>query len=270
MSLPGSFSRDFPPPPVKRRFRRIMIGIEGRGNTGKTELALSAPGPGLAIAMDRNHEGVMDNPRPPTTRNKDFLWVPVEAPLPGQLATAKDYLPHWQAFYGQYRKALDNADARTVILDGDSDSFELQIMAEFGRTDKIMPRSRGPINAARRAMYARAYDSGKFFIATNKLKRKYEQQYDANGQPVKDNTGENLREWDGVSYERQGFGDYEYLWALQLRTMYDHEAKSFGLQILMCKADRQLEGEELWGKECNLPTLLESVYPNVPLSEWGY
>jgi hypothetical protein len=45
--LPASFLKDgFVPPDKMRRTRRLMIGTDGPSNTGKTEFAISAPGPG--------------------------------------------------------------------------------------------------------------------------------------------------------------------------------------------------------------------------------
>lgn len=280
MALPASFRRDGFVRPAQSRFRGVMIGTEGGANTGKTEFAWSAPGPGIHHALDRGHRSTLENNEPPSTRNliegDNLLILPTEVPL-NSGTTKEQALASWRTWYeNHYKKSLSNVDVRTVILDGDSDSFEWQTLAEFGRTAQIPPIQRTSLNAARRVMIARAVDSGKVFISTNKLKKKYEDVHDGNGQPVMDPTkpGQTLREWDGKSYERQGFNDHEYGYEIQLRHIYQRaEGKSkamWGIQILLCKANRSLEGEELWAGDCNLPTLLQLVYPHIELSEWGY
>ena len=55
-----------------RKYRGLMLAIEGRSDTGKTEFMLSAPGPGSILAMDRGFDAVFDNPMPPPTRRQDF------------------------------------------------------------------------------------------------------------------------------------------------------------------------------------------------------
>lgn len=268
MALPASF-RVFTPP-AKGRFKKVLIGTEGPANSGKTEFAMSAPGPGIFLALDRSYDATLDNPEPPETRNvENFVILPVRVAMP-TAATQDQAKGAWREFYGVYTQALDNPDARTVVLDGDSDSFELQTLAEYGRTTQIPQIQRTSLNAARRAMIARAWDSGKIVIATNKLKKKYETQYNADGSIKMGGDGKPVREWDGVSYERQGFSDHEYLWQLQLKHHYDADKGIWGVEILMAKAYRATEGTVLWGGDCNLRTVLELVYPNVKPSEWGF
>ena len=281
MTLPASFARDFGPP-VAKRFRGILIGTEGRANTGKTEFALSAPGPILVLALDRQEQPCLDNPEPPPTRREDFRIVPIEMAMATATPQALSQTI-WANFYMHfYMKALGNADVRTVVIDGDSDGFECQMMAEFGRTTQIPQIQRTSLNAARRSYIARAVSSGKVVLMTNKVKKQYETFYDpVTGAPVPDpqNPNQSKREWDGKSYERQGWNDHEYGYGIQLRHLYKEPyvnkkgvemPPSWGIQILMCKSNRKLEGDELWGSDCNVQTLLEYVYPNIPVSEWGY
>lgn len=274
MTVPASFAPFMMAAP---RLFPLMIGTEGRGNSGKSEFILSAPGPGLILSMDRNHWAIQQNPDPPKTRRNDYVFTTVA--LPTSVLSQEKYLTYWKSFMEKYKAILDVPECRTFGLDGDSDSCELQLQAEFGRTDKILPRTRGPYNAARRLMYAKARDSGKIIIATNKLKPKYETIY-VNGVAVKDDQGEEKREWDGISYQRQGFGDYEYCWDIQIRHLYreprwNAQLKrempgTYGIKILMCKANRSLEGSELWGEDCNFQGLVQTVYPHIELKDWGY
>lgn len=263
MALPASFARDgfFPLSKTKPKYKHLLIGTEGLPNTGKSEFALSAPGPGIFICLDRGHEGMLDNPNPPKTRNyDDFAFKIIPIALSTQSNSSAFYLEYWRKFYEEYRKALDNLDARTVVLDGDSDSWELQRLAEFGKLTQVPPIMYTNVNAARRAMIARAFDSGKIVISTNKLKDRYESKMSSDGKEVRIRT-------EGA-YERQGFSDHEYLYQLHIRHLY--QDGKFGLRILRCKSDTTLQGMELWGEDCCFEALVQSVYPNIPLSEWGF
>lgn len=263
MSLPQSFAKDgFVGPASIRggKLKRLLIGTDGWSDTGKTEFALSAPGPGIALCLDRGIEGVLDNATPPDTRQPDWAFKIIKVPLPTQMIQ-RDYLPYWTEFYTNYKAALDNPDCRTVLLDGDSDSWELQRLAEFGKLTQVPPIMYTNVNAARRAMIARAWDSGKIVIATNKLKDGYSAVRDAAGKETREKTGND---------ERQGFADQSYLWQVQLRHLYDKDKHEWGLRILSCKANTQLAGIELWGEDCNFKGLVSLIYPNIDLKEWGY
>jgi hypothetical protein len=279
MSLPASF-KDYQTAADILRTRRLMIGTEGVSDSGKSEFALSAPGPGIALCLDRAIDGVLQNPDPPPTRHPDWVFKIIKVPLATQTNQA-GYLEYWKAFYAEYLKALDNKDARSILLDGDSDSWELQRLAELGKLTQVMPIMYTQANAARRAMIARAWDSGKIVIATNKIGRKYEDVFNADGTPQMGNDGKQVREFKG-NMKRQGFADQDYLWQIQLRHTYRPPTtvmikgqpkeipKTWGVKITKCKANKELEGTELWGEDCNFQSLVQLVYPQVPLKEWGY
>lgn len=280
MTLPASFTRDgFVDPSKLRKRRRLMIGSDGPSDSGKTEFLLSAPGPGIVLCLDRGHEAMLDNPTPPVTRRDDFAFKIIQVPM-ATSATQNEFLEYWRAFYAEYKKALANPDALTIGLDGDSDGWELQRLAEFGKLTQIPPILYTSVNAARRAMIARAFDSGKTVIATHKIKKHYKALIDDKGAVVVDkNSGKEVREWDGVSYQRQGFEDQDYLWQVQISHMFrpartlpsgKEIPQKWGIRINKCKPDPKLVGTELWGEDCNFAGLVQTIYPDVPLAEWGY
>lgn len=251
---------------AKRQHRRLMIGSDGPPDSGKTEFALSAPGPGKAICLDRGIEGMLDNPNPPATRRKDWFYKTIPVPLVTQL-TQKEYQEYWRMFYQELRVALDDAPTRAILLDGDSDSWELQRLAEFGRLSKVPPTLYDQVNGARRAMIARMYDANKIVIATNRVRRTFITEFKPDGTPKLNSSGNEVRVWNG-EYERQGFNDTDYLWQVQLRH-YRNDNGEFCVRIEKCKADMKLRGMELIGDDCNFPSLVQCIYPHVPLKEWG-
>lgn len=287
MALPPSFLRDgFEPASAARKRRHlprlnrpgIMIGTEGETNTGKTEFGLSAPGPGIVLCVDRGFDGVLDNPNPPASRRSDFAFKVIDAPMASQAAQV-DYLAAWRSFYADYKRALSNPDCLTVLLDGDSDTWELQRLAAFGKLTQVPSLFYTEVNAARKAMVATAWNSGKIIIATNKIRDEYVTEYDAKGSPVMDNQGKERRKKSGTQI-RQGFADQDYLWQIQLRHLYQEQAvnsitgkdipQAWGIRILKCKPNPAIQGIELWAENCNFASLVQLAYPNVSLKEWGF
>lgn len=279
MALPLSFARDGFVPLAATKYKRLLIGTEGMTDTGKSEFALSAPGPGIMLVLDRMIDGMLDNPNPPKTRRSDYAHVVVKCPLVGT-EKQEAYVEYWNLFRSTFYKALANPDCRTVIIDGDSDSWELQRLAEFGKLQQVPSILYTAVNASRRAMIARAWDSGKIVIATNKIKDVYIDEINPNtGEVVKGNDGKPRRVKSGEQ-DRQGFSDTDYLWHIQLKHLYRPARlntvsgtvmpAAWGVRILKCKANTQLVGDELWGDECNFQTLVQLVYPQVPMKSWGY
>ena len=251
-----------------QKYRSTMIGLDGDADSGKTELALSAPGKGALVGLDRGVKGLLDNPNPPPTRNPDFIYKIVQVPLASQLASAADYKPYWFAFYTDYLAVLAEPLIRSMVLDGDSDSWELQRLAEFGRITKVPSIMYESVNAARRAMYARAHDARKVFIATSRIRKVYVTKLLADGTPELNSSGNEVRVWNGT-YERQGFADQNYLWQIQCRCDKTEKGQ-FRVTILKCKPNQEVIGLSLVGGDCNMETLLEVCYPNVTATEWGF
>lgn len=255
------------------KFRRLLIGTDGLPDTGKTEFAMSAPGPGMGILLDRGFEACFDNTSPPPARQEDWGFQVVKCPMASQSNDPKFYLEYWQAFYKVYLAALNNVDSRAVLVDGDSDSWELQKLAAFGKLTQIPPLQYTNVNAARRAMYARAWDSGKIVIATNKVKAEYQDEVDSEGKPRSTDGGAPVRKPTG-EVERQGFKDQAYLFQIQLRHFIKPAVNGtptqYGIRIMKCKANNDLIGTELIGPDCNFAGLVSLVYPEVSLEEWGF
>lgn len=262
-----------------RNRRRLMIGTDGESNTGKTEFILSCPGPGIVLCLDRGFDSVYDNPKPPLARRDDFAMKVVPVPMSGT-KTQPDYVKYWTDFRSEFYKALDNQDAVTVAIDGDSDSWELQRLAEFGKLTQVPPLMYPAVNMSRRALIARAWDSCKVIVATNKVKNEYREVLDDQGNPVLDDKRKPIKEKTGQK-ERQGFSDQDFLWQLQLTHLYKPPAaitmgplkgkmkpQQWGIRITKCKANAELAGQELWNEKCNFSGLVQLVYPHVPLSSW--
>lgn len=284
MQLPRSFAQDGFTTAAEARRKRflpglkrpgIMISTEGETNTGKTEFALSCPGPGIVIAVDRGYDAALDNPEPPITRRDDFAFIELALSSNSQNANHVDI---WKEFYGIYIKALANREARTIVIDGDSDTWETQRLAEFaGQFQQVASLRYVSANAVRRVMINRGYDSGKIVIATNKVRPLWSIKRGEDGNPIL-RDGKEVRENTG-DVVKQGFDDDNYLWSIQLRHLYRPARYSerlkkeipqgWGIRILKCKSNPGLLGTELWDSDCNFESLVALAYPNVKAEEWG-
>lgn len=264
-----------------------MIATEGVSDTGKTEFIWTCPGPGLALLWDRGFDAAFDNPEPPPTRRDDFAVKVIQAPSATQFATPKEYVPFWAQGHLAILTALQNPDARTVAIDGDNVSWEVQRLAEHGRLTNVFPQTKyTDVYAARRRLYFSMWDSRKIIIATNMMRDEYKYMQDEKGNyiPDPDRPGEfkKVKTGDKVA---QGFPDQEYLWQIRIRHIFKPavpptwnntlkrniggQPKQWGLRIMKCKANMDLVGEELWGADCTFTGLVSLVYPHIPLSDWG-
>ncbi len=268
--IPKSFlAAGFKPAEDRRRYRRLLIGTDGLSDSGKTEFIASCPGPGVVLCLDRGYDAMLENTNPPKERHSNFAYKDILIPHTSQSNDPDFYKKYWKDFYAQWRAALDLPEALTVGLDGDSDSWELQQLAEFGKVTQVPPLARTGVNAARRVMINRAYDANKIVVLTNKCKPEYKK-VTVDGQEKEVDTG---------NVVPQGFRDRDYLVKIWLHHMvkpahYNEKLGvevpiQYGIRIDKCKKDPSLIGAELWGDDCNFRGLVSLVYPEVPISEWG-
>jgi hypothetical protein len=258
--------------PNGRYLKPLLIGTEGETDTGKTEFLMSCPRPGIILALDKAFDPCLDNPNPPEWRDADSFYFDVTA-IPAETTGSKeDYVEYFTTLRTRYYAALDNPDALTIATDCDSDFWELHRLAEFGKLAGIWPQTlyHKPY-AQKRAMISKAWESGKVIIAANKLRAEYKAEPDDKGNDVSKPTGKLVR---------SGFPDQSYLWTIQLRHLFEPKhinlitkkevPNRWGIRILKCKANMELVGEELWGDDCNFAGLVQFVYPNIPIEDWGF
>ena len=259
----------------------LLIGSDGLTDTGKTEFTLSTPGNIQMICVDRNFQGVFDNPLPPPTRNPNVGVKIFSIPM-NMTAKVLDYAAYHKDVRESFYSALDNPESQVVVMDGDSDWWELHILAHFGKNTQIYPQTRyAAPYAERRAIVARAFDSGKIVYMTNKVRAGYMTVFEEDGvTPKKDPiTGDELRRPSGL-LETQGFKDRDYLYQIWLRHLYNpphvnpitkkEVPGQYGVRITKCKHNMSLVGLELWGESCNFRGLIEIIYPDIDPHRFGF
>lgn len=261
----------------------LMVGSDGGWDSGKTEFALSLPGIVQMLCIDRGDGPLEDNPNPPAARNRNVYRKSVNIPSDlGPGLQASQYVPYFTQCCQEYHGMLQNPDSTAVVVDGGSDLWELHILADFGKTTGIYPQTRyKQPYAEHRALINSAFDSGKIVLFTNKVKDGYEDVLDSQGNVMKDELGNTKRRKTG-EVVRQGFTDQDYLFNIQIRHLFQPAGvqqigkkvveipKQWGLRVMKFKSNRDMEGAELWGADCNFKGLVTLLYPDVPLARWGF
>lgn len=275
------------PDAARRRgpLKGLMIRSEGEADSGKTEFLMSAPGPGAVLALDRGFDSAFDNQTPPDTRRQDFGFKVIKVPAASESKEAVHFAPYWAEILVSYVKALAEPTIRTVCIDGDNHGWDVQRLAEHGKLTGVFPATRyTDVYAARRSFIWRGWDAGKIIIFTNWLRDEYVVSLDAKGDPILDEKGEPKKEKSGKK-TGTGFPDVNYCWQVCIRHLYKEPVPAvmipggriakaaqparWGLMITKAKANPNVVGQELWDGMCNFTGLVSTVYPHIPLEDWG-
>lgn len=286
MPLPASFAQQGFVPGLKARtrhrlpngkfLRAFMLSLQGPSGHGKNEFAMSCPDPGIFICLDRQYEAPLHNPAPPLSRRNDWGFKVIKMPMNHGQVKPEDQPLYLEAFLdarNSFYAALKNPDATTVVMDGDTEFYELQVLAEYGKTKQVWPQTRwSDVMFKRREILAKAWDSGKIVVFTNKVKDEYVEVLGADGLPMKDDKGESVRKKTGRQ-TMQGFQDTSHLVVVRLQSLFEPPTKTtaarWGVRFLKCSTNMNLVGEELWDDDCCFSTVAQMVYPDTPLEEFG-
>lgn len=287
MTLPASFNQ-YTTTVIKPKFRRLVIASQGNDNTGKSEFILSMPGPGICSCIDMGYEGMMQNPNPPATRGDGIYMLPYEI-LHNKEATTQDvYKEAWRLFRNHSLNLLKNTDSITQAIDSGTDAYNSLRLAVYGRLEQIPSMQYVESDALWKSFLDKHNNSGKNIIMTHKMKDEYVNKVDPFGNVVMRADGTGPEKVSSGKRIRQGFRDHDYMFTIQLEHMFRPAETEviekgpragkirtiapmdWGIKILRCKINRGLEGCELWGSDCNFQGLVKFIYPNVPLSQWGY
>lgn len=258
---------------------------------GKTDMSLTGPMPMLDLTIDPNTEDVVQKVygKPSEDLDPDELRV-VHIPMPliGFEANEDDIrneaLDSWEQLTKEVSDVLhDRATVRprTVILDTGTELSELNVLAEFGRTDKISPNMRrammGNVNNQFKGIFRALAKAGVHVVVTHRVREKWE--------TVQVRTKKGIEEKDQRvpgEYLRVGFREMGNICNVEVLMLFDQDregklSNKFGMRVLRSTIRPALIGQEFWGKvECqgqmvraaSIPYLGTLLYPDTKLSEW--
>lgn len=235
-----SFLKQASPTPAKRR---LIVSIMGREKQGKTHVGFTAPGPIAAFDFDYGQEGVIHK------FAKDKRIYTSEFRI-GEISAEK-FNVEWERYKKEYRAALNEKELRSLIIDTNTELWELARMAKFGKLTQVMPHQYGPVNAEMRGLIRDAYSSDKNVIFLHKMSEQY-----VNNSP----TGR---------YVMAGFKDTPYSVQVNCLVWREEGGGDFHLEVTDCRQNPDVAGMDLTGDMCNFQTLATMIFPDSNEKDWS-
>ena len=228
---------------------RLIMSLCGLEKTGKTHLALSAPGPLAYLSLDFGDEGVIEKFTTQKTIFKAEFKIPSARGNNKARENMKDQAEDvWESFKEKYMFSL--ANARTVIVDTETEAWELIRLARFGKIDQVKPVHYGPVNREyKETLIKAAYEANANVILLQRLKKEW-----LNDKP----TGQ---------YEQAGYSGIPFDVQVNARTFVNEEGK-FALYIDNCRQNAMLRGVVLPQDECEFWILANRVMPDLSPTVW--
>lgn len=235
--------------PVKPRIIGASVGPPG---TGKTSFWLSAPGPIVVFSFDKGLEGVVEKFQDQKEiRVAEYDWSPTADLSQDDAIELRDKVVE------DFEYAVLNA--RTVIIDKETDMWELFRYAEFGAPND-QPRNYPQLNQRYRRLIniPKALDinfgviqgmKAEWVASTNKK------------------TGAKGATASGA-FIRAGFGEIGGLVHVDLVHSYDKDSKTFIVEVGKARGPGgfDVQGESLPGLD--FATFAQLVFPDSESSDW--
>lgn len=234
--------------------RRLTLRIAGLQKTGKTYKALTAPGP-LAY-FDLNQRGKSALNKIVTDEGKEIHHFDYNV---GGHSGEKDWETLWARFDKDFYDAAEADFIRTLVLDSDTDVWELLRLARFGKTEAIMPNRYTPLNKEMRDLFEAVNATDKNLIVVSEMKRNYKEFRDANG---------NVRPyWEG-DYVPHGWSNTGFKVQMNATSHFDVKTNEFSLYVNDCGVNPNLAGQTLSGPDSDFPFLAAAAYPETDVTQW--
>ena len=219
---------------------RMTVVVKGRWKTGKTNFSLTAPPPIAHINLDVGLEGVIEKFRRIKEIYTDDYIYRTET---GQ-STQAIALPVWTKLREDYTFFLNSKETRTIVMDTESEAFDLIRFARLGTL--ALPREAsykyGPVNAEFRQLLLSAMASDKNLILIKKMKDEYiKNERTGNDEPA-------------------GYKEISYLVQVNLLAWRDGLDGPFHLTIEDCRQNPDVGGMDLEGEMCDWEFLKGLVF----------
>lgn len=262
------------PPPLGGTFqlatsaapRRLVVAIDGMERTGKTETALSAPGPIAYQSFDIGHEGVIQKHQDTKTIYFAQYEAVVERGMkPEEVAKANE--PVWETFVKDYKLFIAQAKVgkvRTGVIDTASEVWEVLRLARLGKLTQVMPHHYTALNTEYRNLVREVYNTPANLILLHKLKAEWVDN------PV---TGKGGRTGQ---FERAGYSDSGFLVQCNVLAYRERNAEDargvatgpFHLLIKDCRQNPSAAGADLVEPFADFAHLAVTVYPDSNFEDW--
>jgi hypothetical protein len=239
--------------------KKLFLAIEGLPKNGKSTLALSAPDPIIIFDLDDGLKGVVDA----AIEEGKKIIQPLNSDGTPEVfqhygSDSGDAWAHtWKRFQECFFDALRHKKAKTIIVDTETEMYQLARMAHFGKLLQVKELFYGAVNGEIRKIIRRAKSSDKNIIFTRKLKSVYL-------------GGDRTKEYVGA-----GFSEVDYEAEAVVRTWKGTRKDDglFGFTFKLSRLNTKLEEEdddmhELTGPMSTFPFLAVAVFPDTDPGDW--
>jgi len=227
--------------------RRLVISLEGKTGTGKTDFSLRTPTtPLIYFDVDVGTEGVVNKFQ---EMGKQVLIYPVRVPREANKAL---WSQMWTDFRMRATKVY-NLKSGTVIWDTASELYELCRLNHFGKLTEVKPSDYAVVNNEWREVLRIAYDSPLNTIFIHKVKPVWGVISSSSGRSSLGKTKE---------VELVGFSEMEYMTQVNIvmDCRYEDDVPVFSAYIKKCRHNPNIVGTLLEGPLCSFETLLDLVH----------
>lgn len=232
--------------------QRLIWAGYGEPGSGKTHFALSAPGPIVIISLDKGLEGVVEK----VQKEKDIYiaeydWSPTEDLDQQYAVELRDKIIE------DFEHAIQVA--RTVIIDKETDLWELFRYAEFGAPNDS-PRNYPALNQRMRRLINMPKATNINFGVIQGMKSewaaKVNRKTGAQGAAA---TGERIR---------AGFSEIEGLVHIDLHHKYNRDDKSYVIDVGKSRGPGGFDVQGSTWENIDFPTLAQLVFPESAAEDW--
>ena len=242
------------------KLKRVIVCASAMFKCGKTNFGLTAPSPLAYLNLDQGEDGVAQKF---IADGKRILQCKIEYDAEGAFGSATTAeQEHWKKAKKRLKEgwldALNTKGIRSVVVDTDTEAWEVFRLAEFGRSSALA-RNYGPVNAEYNALMRAVLKTDKNLIILQKLKELYVNDKGtgrlvASGfKGAEYNSQVNVRLWRGENDDHVG-----------IRIA----GGEFGMTIISSRNNPDLDGEELVGPMVNFTTLAMMIHPDTEESDW--
>src|SRR5947207_4547626 len=128
-----------------RARKRLVLAISGREKTGKSSLALSAPGPIAYANYDVGLEGVIERHCKHKQIYASQYRVNIPPGMTGREQIALKANEVWERFKKDIRAAYASTVIRSIVVDTDTETWEHIRIAQFAQLMQIKQHHYGPV-----------------------------------------------------------------------------------------------------------------------------
>lgn len=253
-SIGGSFHIAADPPKF-----RMIVAVDGLEKAGKSNFALTAPGPIAYQNLDIGTEGVMEKFQTEKVIHRADYQAQVNK-SDDQATVIKKVSPVIEQFLTDYvdimLPAMHTGKVRSGVIDTGSDLWKMFRQARFGKLTQVMPHHYVSVNSEFSSMVKAVYNTPGNLIILHQLKSEW-----------KDNPATGKGNKTG-QYERDGFAGMGFLVQVNATCWRDQQTGIFHLTVRDCRQNAACAGLDLEGEMATFPWLGVNVFPDSNLSDW--